>query len=78
MFPSGYCGAGFVGGPFVGHMVLPMVILALILLSSWLVFTRRVKVDAKKSDGALELLRQRYAAGEIDEKEYLQKKEYLS
>lgn len=67
-------GGSFGGGP----LLFPVAVLALILVVTWLCFARREPLPVKPSDGALDLLRRRYAAGEIDEKEYLLIRENLS
>ena len=77
MFWSGYCGPGFMGGPFFGHWFFPVVILIMIFVSSWLLFVRKEQRADNRSDAALEILRHRYASGEIDENEYLLRKENL-
>lgn len=79
MFWGGYCGSGFMGGPFFGHWLFPVVILTMILVSSWLLLARKEhRGVVGGSDAALDLLRQRYASGEIDEDEYLLRRENLS
>ena len=78
MFWSEYCGPGFMGGPFAGHWLVMIVILALTFFSSWLFFTRKEKGAGNPGDAAFDLLRQRYASGEIDEAEYVRRRENLT
>ncbi len=56
-----------------------LVIAALIFLIKWLAGLRRSHPSsAKPHDSALEILRQRYARGEIDKEEFDQKKKDLT
>ena len=78
MFWSEYCGLGFMGGPFAGYWFTLIVVLAIILISSWLFITRKKQSVESRADTALDLLRQRYASGEIDETEYARRRENLT
>lgn len=75
---SGFCGAGFFGGSFAGGWFWPVAVLTLIIMSGWSAFFRKKQTGGDRSDIALAILQQRYAAGEINESEYFLKKEHLS
>jgi putative membrane protein len=78
MFWSEYCGPDFMGGPFAGYWFILIVVLAIILILSWLFVTRKKQSVESRADAALDLLRQRYASGEIDETEYVRRRENLT
>ena len=79
MFWNEYCGSGFMGGMFAGHWFVMIIALALLFFVSWLFFTHKGQGAGKRNDDvAFELLRQRYAAGEIDEAEYVRRRGNLS
>jgi len=64
---------GFGGGGMWIFWILVLIAVA------WLVgiMARRTDVDGKRDKSALEILEQRYARGEIDRDEYLQKRDDL-
>ncbi|MCK4838126.1 MAG: hypothetical protein KAS94_04945 [Desulfobulbaceae bacterium] len=78
MFWSEYCGPGFMGGPFTGSWFIITVILAMTFFSCLLFLTRKEKGAGNRGDAAFDLLRQRYASGEIDETEYVRRRENLT
>ncbi len=53
-----------------------IMIIGFILLIRWVIQQSRSN-DAKRSESALEILKKRYAEGEIDEEEFKQKKKDL-
>ena len=78
MFWSEYCGPGFMGGPFGGHWFFMIGVLAVIFFLSWLFLSRKEQVAESRGDIAFDLLRQRYASGEIDETEYVRRRKNLT
>lgn len=62
-------GFGFMG---FGTILVTLVCLALIVLAIWAVTQMFPRDQRSNHDGALELLRRRYAAGEISAAEYEQ------
>lgn len=70
---NSYSGFGWFGGMFM--MIIFWV--GLILLIAWLV--RELSGGRREKDGhrALDILKERYARGEIDKKEYEEKKKEL-
>ena len=80
----GWSGPGMMGGGWGGFgwifMIIfwGLIIAGLILLIRWLVGLSRSRTPYNKDrDSALEILRQRYAKGEIDKEEFDQKKKDL-
>ncbi len=70
-------GMGWFGGIFM-MIFWVLVLVGLIFLIKWLVqTTNRVKSDAGSSNSALEILKERYARGEIDSAEFEEKKKVL-
>ncbi|MFW5878860.1 MAG: SHOCT domain-containing protein [Myxococcota bacterium] len=53
------------------------VIAGLVLLVRWLVLQSRAPVEGPREDSAMDILKQRYARGEIDQEEYQRKKKEL-
>lgn len=76
-----YCGWGtlYGHGPWIFGWILPLIfwglIIYLIITIVRSMFFRNTRAD---NDHALTILRNRFAAGEIDEKEYLSQKAVLS
>ena len=71
----GMMGYGFGMGIFGGLMMLifwVLIIVALVYLIKWL--ARQAKEDGPKEDTALDLLKKRYAKGEISKEEFEEKK----
>ncbi|MEN8135202.1 MAG: SHOCT domain-containing protein [Thermodesulfobacteriota bacterium] len=66
------------GGSFAGPWFAMIVVPALTILLGWLFIARKGQSVESQADDALDLLRQRYAAGEIDETEYVRRRENLS
>ena len=77
MFWSEYCGSGFMGGPFAGHWFFMIAILTLTFFLGRLFFSRKEQRAESRGDTAFDLLRQRYASGEIDETEYVRRRANL-
>jgi len=71
-------GIGWFGG--ISMMIFwVLVLVGLIFLIKWLVqTTNRVKSDAGSGNSALEILKTRYARGEIDSAEFEEKKKVLA
>jgi len=76
-----YCGWGtsYGHGPWLMGWVFPLLFWAIIIYVIVSIvrtlFAKRTRFD---NDSALEILRNRFAAGEIDEKEYLSQKAVLN
>ena len=71
-------GMGWFGGIFM-MIFWVLVLVGLVLLIKWLIqSTNRVKSDAGNSNRALEILKERYARGEIDTAEFEKMKLALS
>ncbi len=70
-------GMGWLGGIFM--MIFWVLVLAgLVFLIKWLIqSTNRANSDAGSGNRALEILKERYARGEIDSAEYEEKKKVL-
>jgi len=69
---------GWFGGIFM-MIFWVLVLVGLIFLIKWLVqSTNRVKSDAGSGSSALEILKERYARGEIDLVEFEEKKKVLA
>lgn len=66
---------GFMGGYMWFFWIL--VIVGLVFLIKW-VFQQNRPSDQKPEENALEILKKRYARGEIDKEEYEQKRKDLS
>ncbi|PIP29715.1 electron transporter RnfE [Candidatus Jorgensenbacteria bacterium CG10_big_fil_rev_8_21_14_0_10_54_38] len=73
MWNWGYGGGWGWGGTLMMFLWWMFVIIALVTLVQW--FTRRSSCYG--GDKALEILKERYARGEIDKKEFEEKKEDL-
>lgn len=69
----GYDGGMFYGGGFMWLFWIVLVVIIVVLLKQ---FSGASEQPSEQS--ALELLKQRYAKGEIDEAEYKKRKETLS
>jgi putative membrane protein len=71
-------GMGWFGGTFM-MIFWVLVLVGLIFLIKWLVqSTNRVKSDVGSGSSALEILKERYARGEIDSAEFEEKKKVLA
>jgi len=71
-------GMGWFGGIFM-IIFWVLVLVGLIFLIKWLIqSTNRVKSDAGHGNSALEILKERYARGEIDTAEFEEKKKVLT
>ena len=71
-------GMGWFGGIFM-IIFWVLVLAGLVLLIKWLIqSTNRVKSDAGNSNRALEILKERYARGEIDTAEFEDKKKVIA
>jgi len=71
-------GMGWFGGIFM-MIFWVLVLVGLVLLIKWLIqTTNRVKSEAGNSNRALEILKERYARGEIDRAEYEDKRRDLT
>ena len=61
-----------------GFMILtPIAIMALIVLGAYFALTELSNPSERQEEGALEILKERYAKGEITREEYLKMKEEL-
>ena len=77
----GMMGWGGVGwfGPLFMVLFWVLIIVLIVLLIRWLLSSNHLKTTgAAQADSALEILRQRYARGEIDKEEFDAKKKDLS
>jgi putative membrane protein len=71
-------GMGWFGGIFM-MIFWVLVLVGLVFLIKWLIqSSSRVKSDAGSSDRALEILKERYARGEIDTAEFEAKKKVIA
>jgi len=71
-------GMGWFGGIFM-MIFWVLVLVGLVFLIKWLIqTTNRVKSDAGNSNRALEILKERYARGEIDTAEFEDKKKVIA
>ena len=74
---NGMMGYGFGGGTMLfGFLFWILIIVGIVLLVKWLVEQSK-PVAAPAGDTALEILKKRYAKGEIDKKEFDEKKKDL-
>jgi len=70
-------GMGWFGGIFM-MIFWVLILVGLIFLIKWLIqSTNRAKADAGNGNRALEILKERYARGEIDRAEFEEKKKVL-
>ena len=84
--PSGWdMGPGIMGwgilawfGPILMIIFWIAIILAIIFLIRWLVVSARGSHSCKSEDSALEILKKRYARGEISKEEFEEKKKDLT
>lgn len=76
----GNWGYGMVGwfGPIMMLVFWGLLILVLILLARWLWGSSQKKPEETRGESPLDILKRRYAAGEIDREEFEQKKRDLS
>ena len=58
--------------------VIPLIIVLLIIFSVYMIWRNSQKKDKLESSRALERLNERFVNGEIDEEEYLKKKDLLN
>lgn len=72
MYGSGFCGSGIGWG--MGHGPWMLLVLVLVMVTMAIVLSRahstRPEKDVHRVDEALELLRRRYAAGELSEEDF--------
>lgn len=74
---DGEFGVGFGhGGGFIGIFFWIILIVAIVIAVRWLMDNK--PSSSGQSDKALDILDQRYARGEIDQKEYEQKRREIS
>lgn len=78
-YPPGW-GPGMMGwfGPIMMLVFWGLIILALILLIRWLWGISQSKTEVKQSESPMDILKRRYASGEVDREEFEQKKRDLS
>lgn len=69
-------GAGIVAGAFALHMLARFLLLIALLVIAWKVITSRSLWG--RPDGAVQVIRERFARGEIDEEEYRKRLAALS
>lgn len=76
----GNWGYGMMGwfGPIMMLVFGGLIILALILLIRWLWGISQSKTEVKGSESPMDILKRRYASGEVDREEFEQKKRDLS
>lgn len=76
----GSWGYGMMGwfGPIMMLVFWGLIILALILLIRWLWGISQSKTEVKESESPMDILKRRYASGEVDREEFEQKKRDLS
>ena len=76
----GNWGYGMMGwfGPIMMLVFWGLIIVALILLIRWLWGVSQSKTEVKGSESPMDILKRRYASGEIDREEFEQKKQDLS
>jgi putative membrane protein len=76
----GNWGYGMMGwfGPIMMLVFWGLLILVLILLARWLWGLTQKKQEQTRSESPLDILKRRYASGEIDREEFEQKKKDLS
>jgi putative membrane protein len=76
----GNWGYGMMGwfGPIMMLVFWGLLILVLILLARWLWRSSQKKSEEMRSESPLDILKRRYASGEIDREEFEQKKKDLS
>jgi putative membrane protein len=72
-----YWNGGAWGGWMIVHAVFWIVLLALLIVGA-LAIARGYRRDGGGPGSALDLLNERYARGEIDREEYLQRKKDIS
>ena len=77
MFWSGYCGPGWGYWPWHGPIFFMFVALIVIVFLSR-IFSGRKEAGVNTYDSSQDILRQRFASGEISEDEFLQRKNTLS
>lgn len=80
---QGMMGPGMMNGMGWGWMIIMMafwisLIVGAIFLVRWVVLSTNKGHEAKLDDSALEILKQRYARGEIEKDEFEEKKKDLS
>ena len=76
---NGYGGLGNMMGFWGGGIMMLVVWVAIIIFIVWIVKEINGKNKNSKSNGnALDILKERYAKGEIDKKEFEEKKKDLS
>ncbi|PJE60024.1 MAG: electron transporter RnfE [Candidatus Portnoybacteria bacterium CG10_big_fil_rev_8_21_14_0_10_44_7] len=78
MMGSGFMGGGFWGGWLAMILFWALVILGIVYLVRRLAGPAGETTEKKTKPGALEILQERYARGEIDQEEFLAKKKDLS
>lgn len=76
-------GSGMMGGFGSGWMIFMLIfwiliIAGLVLLVKWLIDRGRGATPSGDSESALDILKKRYARGEIDKKEFEEKKRDLT
>jgi putative membrane protein len=71
-------GMGWFGGIFMIVFWI-LILVGLVLVIKWLIqTTSRGKVEGNTGSRAMEILKERYARGEIDKAEFEEKKKYLT
>ena len=71
-------GMGWFGGMFM-MIFWVLILVGLIFLIKWLIqTTNRVKSDVGNGNSALQILKERYARGEIDNAEFEEKKKVIA
>lgn len=76
-FGAGY-GMGLIG-PVLMFGFWVLVVLGVVVLARWLLSAGKTRgVGTRQEDSALEILRKRYAQGEIDRREFEEKRRFLT
>ena len=81
MYDSGWSGHSFFGMGLGGGLFMIVfwivLLVAIVMLLRWALGTRDTKDSSTSEQRALHILEERYARGEIDEDEYLEKRRHL-
>jgi len=73
----GWSGYGFMWVPMLFGIFIFLIFIGLILLGGYYLFSGRVAFSEYRRDRSLEILKERFARGEITEEQFLKMKEQL-